>query len=232
MTPHIQAKVGDYSEIILMPGDPLRAKHIAEYFLEDVVLVNEVRNCLGYTGKFRGKKISVQASGMGQPSLGIYATELYKFYGAKQIIRVGTCGAFGGDVSLGDQIVANFACSDSTIGGYPAGSFINGDLNLIRDFIDISSDKSLHVGKIFSSDLFYCDEEYWWRKYARDGVLGVDMETYYLYCLAKKFNASAMTVNLVVDNLETNEGMSSAERVTGIGGIVKNVLNAVLLRGD
>jgi purine-nucleoside phosphorylase len=229
MTPHIEAGIKDYSELVLMPGDPLRAKYIAEKFFDRPRLINSIRSCFGYSGFYKGKRVSVQASGMGQPSLGIYATELFKFYAVEKIIRVGTCGAFNSEIGLGNIILAESACSDSVIGGFTSDVFVNADTELINDFKKVFPSGKLTAGRFLSTDKFYVDQTNWWRSYAVNKVLGVDMETHYLYCLAKKYNKKAITVNLVVDNLETKDAMLPSERVTNIDDMVAYTLEACFL---
>jgi purine-nucleoside phosphorylase len=229
MTPHIEAGINDYADLVLMPGDPLRAKYIAEKFFDNPILINSIRNCLGYSGFYKGKKVSVQASGMGQPSIGIYATELFKFYGVENIIRIGTCGAFDSELSLGNIIMAESACSDSVIGGFAPGLFVDADIELLQNFKNTFPRGKLTIGKILSTDTFYVDRQNWWREYAANKVLGVDMETHYLYCLAKKYKKRALTVNLVADNLETREAMPPADRINSIDDMVVHTLEASFL---
>ena len=229
MTPHIEAGINDFAELVLMPGDPLRAKYIAEKFFDCPILINSIRNCFGYTGFYKGKRVSVQASGMGQPSIGIYATELFKFYGVEKIIRIGTCGSFNSELTLGNIILAESACSDSAIGGFTPGLFINADTELLQDFKKTFPKEKLTVGKILSTDTFYVDQQNWWREYSANKVLGVDMETHYLYCIAKKYKKRALTVNLVADNLETLEAMPPSDRVNGIHDMLAYTLEASFL---
>jgi purine-nucleoside phosphorylase len=155
MTPHIEAKNGDYAEIVLMPGDPLRAKYISEY-LDHTIQVNSVRNCLGYTGFYKGKKVSVQASGMGQPSLAIYAHELYSFYGVKSIIRVGSCGGISLNLKVGDIVVAMSSSTDSSMTQNIVPGFHLSpccDYSLLKKYMDVNP--SAMVGQMLSNDYFY-----------------------------------------------------------------------------
>ena len=173
--------------------------------------------------------VSVQASGMGQPSIGIYATELFKFYGVEKIIRIGTCGAFDSELSLGNIIPAESACSDSTIGGFTPGLFINADIKLFQNFKNTFPRGKLTMGKILSTDTFYVDQQNWWREYAANKVLGVDMETHYLYCIVKKYKKRALIVNLVSDNFETQEVMPPSDRINSSDDMVAHALEASLL---
>ena len=187
-TPHISAKVGDFAETVLMPGDPLRSRFIAENFLEDAVLVNNVRGVQGYTGYYKGKRVSVMASGMGQPAIGIYSYELFNFYGVKNIIRVGSCGSIDKDLHARDIIIAQGACTN---GNYAA------QYNLPGTFCPIASFELLEkavaeckkagvnfkVGNIFSSDMFYDDADSA-MEWTKMGVLGIEMESAALYCNA------------------------------------------------
>ena len=226
MTPHIEAKQGDYADTVLLPGDPLRAKWIAETFFNDPVQVNGVRNCLGYTGTYNGKRISVQAGGMGMPSNAIYITELFKFYNVEKIIRVGSCGGIAKHVKVGDIVAATTASTDSAMGR-----------QLVKDFqISPSVDNELlqsflkhcpfaHVGSIVSNDYFYQPNEHWWKELQTYGTLAVEMETYILYTLASQFNKKALSVNTVSDHFEyTNKNMTPKERETGFSEMIEAVL--------
>ena len=226
MTPHIEAKPGDYADTVLLPGDPLRAKWIAETFFNDPVQVNGVRNCLGYTGTYNGKRISVQAGGMGMPSNAIYITELFKFYNVEKIIRVGSCGGIAKHVQVGDIVAATTASTDSAMGR-----------QLVKDFqISPSVDNELlqsflkqcplaHVGSIVSNDYFYQPNEHWWKELQTYGTLAVEMETYILYTLAAQFDKKALSVNTVSDHFEyTNENMTPKERETGFSKMIEAVL--------
>jgi len=217
MTPHIEAKLGDYAPVVLMPGDPLRAKWIAETFLSDVRLVNSVRNCLGYTGLYKGKLVSVQASGMGQASLGIYATELFKFYNVDSIIRVGTCGAFKDNMLLGDLVIALAATNDAGTSSTP-----HCDPSLLKRIT-----ANGHRGTICSTDFFYHDTDEWWKNLAEKGVLAVDMETYLLYLLAIKYNKHALSINAVSDNLVNGAHMPAKDREVGLTTMVETVLESI-----
>lgn len=216
MTPHIEAKPGDYAETVLMPGDPLRAAYIAENFLENSVQVNGVRNCLGFTGWHQGQRISVQASGMGQPSLGIYATELFDNYGVQRIIRIGTCGAFQPHMALGDLVIPLSASSDSQL-GKNVGAHIAPCCSyaLLEKAVRAAQNNAInfHIGAFFASDYFYNKKNDWWHAYRDAGILGVDMETYYLYLLAMERKKQAIAINVVSDNFNHQGKLTHQERV-------------------
>ena len=225
MTPHLEARTGAYSDTVLMPGDPLRAKWIAENFLEDAVKVNSVRNCLGYTGTYKGKRVSVQASGMGQASLGIYAHELYNFYGVEKIVRVGSCGGIAPHLKVGDVVVALSAATDNAMTDNLAPGFRLSpccDYNMLRDYMSQNSDA--FVGQMVSNDYFYQPDSDWHITLEKLGILAVDMETHVLYSLANRFGKKSLSVNTVSDHLTSGEQMSSKEREQGLGFMVETVL--------
>ena len=197
-TPHITAKLGDFADTVLMPGDPLRAKFIAENFLEDAVLVNNVRGVNGYTGYYKGKRVSVMASGMGQPSIGIYSYELFNFYDVKTIIRIGSCGSFHEDLHVRDIIVAMGACTNGNYAmqyGLPGTFAPIADFDLVRRAAETCEKLGARykVGNIFSSDIFY-DESNSGMEWAKMGVLGVEMESATQQEQAKRHFASAQSV--------------------------------------
>lgn len=208
MSIHIDAKPGDIAETILLPGDPLRARHLAETYLEDPVCYNDVRGMLGYTGGYRGKRISVQGTGMGVPSISIYVHELINEFGVKNLIRVGTCGALQPQLELRDVILAMTASTNSQVnrlrfGGRdfaPSASF-----RLLKRAYDSAEAKGIpvHVGGIYTSDTFYDDDPEAWKLWAAYGVLAVEMETTALYTLAAKFGVEALTILTVSDSLVT-----------------------------
>ncbi|MDW9481174.1 purine-nucleoside phosphorylase [Sinorhizobium meliloti] len=218
-TPHNRAAPGDYAPAVLLPGDPMRAKWIAERFLEDAVLVNDVRGCFGYTGTYKSARVSVQASGMGQPSLGIYAHELIQTYGAKKLIRVGTCGGLGGKVKVRDIVAAQAACTDSST---VTGAFGNYGFAPVADFgllVTAATEaarlgvNNLHVGNILSSDIFYHEDGFeGYRRLKEHGVLAVEMEAAVLYMLAARHRVSALALCAVSDCLETRSELSPSER--------------------
>ena len=193
MTPHIEAQTGDYAETVLLPGDPLRAKWIAETFFENPRLVNSVRNCLGYTGTYKGKPISVQAGGMGMPSNAIYITELFNIYNVQTIIRVGSCGGIAKHVQVGDIVAATTASTDSAMGKQLVKNFQispSVDNALLQSFLKHCP--LAHVGSIVSNDYFYQPNEHWWKELQTYGTLAVEMETYILYTLASQFEKKAL----------------------------------------
>lgn len=232
MTPHNNAQPNEYAETVLMPGDPLRAKWIAETFLDDYKCVNTVRNCLGFTGKYKGKFVSVQASGMGQPSLGIYTHELYNIYNVVNIIRVGSCGGISSDVKLGDIVVAMTASTDSSMTDNLLPGFRlcpNADYTLMKNFINTIPDHiSYHVGGITSNDYFYQPDSNWWEPMRDMGILAVEMEAHVLYSLAMKYKKRALAVSTVSDHLAGGEKMSSVERETGLNNMIEIVLESIL----
>ena len=226
MTPHIEAKKGDYANTVLLPGDPLRAKWIAETFFNQPVQVNAVRNCLGYTGTYKGKKISVQAGGMGMASNSIYITELYNFYDVETIIRVGSCGGIAKQVQVGDIVAAMTASTDSNMGrelipGFQFSPSV--DYTLLSKFVERCP--QAHVGGITSNDYFYQPKKDWWKSHQAYGVLAVEMETYMLYTLAAQFGRRALSVNTVADHFEnTHNNMTPKQRETGFSKMIEAVL--------
>lgn len=214
-TPHITAAYGDFAETVLMPGDPLRAKFIAENFLENAVLVNNVRGVNGYTGYYKGKRVSVMASGMGQPSIGIYSYELYNFYDVKTIIRIGSCGTFDKDLHVRDIIIAQGACTN---GNYASQYNLPGtfapiaDFDLVRRSAELCEQKGINykVGNILSSDMFY-DDSNSGMVWAKMGVLGVEMESAALYCNAARAGKKALCICTVSDSFIHPEENTTAE---------------------
>lgn len=225
-TPHNRAQVGDYAKTCLMPGDPLRAQYIAKNFLDNVKLVNDVRNCLGYTGTFEGKPVSVQASGMGIPSLSIYATELATIYGVESIIRVGSAGSLSPNLKVRDIVLAEGSCTDSAVVSRSFAHNIHfapiADFSLLKSAWSISQDLglSVHVGNVFAADRFY-DEETDNQKLADYGILAVEMETAGLYLLGAKLHFKALAA-LSVSNMILGEGeeLTSEERQTTLDDLI------------
>ncbi|HTN63663.1 MAG TPA: purine-nucleoside phosphorylase [Devosia sp.] len=234
MTPHNHAKPGDYAPAVLLPGDPLRAKWIAETFFEAPRLVNSVRNCLGYTGSWKGQPVSVQASGMGQPSLAIYVHELINSYGAKTLIRVGTCGGLNAKVKVRDLILAQGASTDSSIvkGRFGAYNFAPiADFGLLRSAAEKATAKSLpfHAGNMLSSDIFYhADGFAGYDMLPTHGVLGVEMEAAVLYTLAARFNVKALAICTMTDCLITHEEISADDRQTSLSNMVELALDVAI----
>ncbi|MGM9946417.1 MAG: purine-nucleoside phosphorylase [Lysinibacillus sp.] len=233
MSIHIAAKQGEIADIVLLPGDPLRAKFIAETFLEDVTCYNEVRNMLGFTGTYKGRRISVQGTGMGVPSISIYTTELMQEYGVQKLIRVGTCGAIQKDVKVRDVILAQSATTDSRMNQVIWGGAIDfaptADFDLLYKAYNAGKEAGLNlkVGNIFTADMFYSDEAQN-EKLAKYGVLAVEMESAALYTLAAKFGRQALSVLTVSDHIITGEATSSEERQTTFLDMMKVALEAAI----
>ena len=214
-TPHISAKYGDFAKTVLMPGDPLRAEYIAKNYLENAVLVNDVRGVHGYTGYYKGKRVSVMASGMGQPSIGIYSYELFNFYGVESIIRVGSCGSFSPDLHARDIIIAMGACTN---GNYASQYNLPGTFCPIADFGMVKqaaeecekAGVNYRVGNILSSDMFY-DDANSGMVWAKMGVLGVEMESAALYCNAARAGKKALCICTVSDSFIYPEENTTAE---------------------
>ena len=232
MSTHINAPEGAIAEVVLLPGDPLRAKFIAENFLENAVCYNEVRGMFGFTGTYKGKKVSVQGTGMGQPSLSIYAQELFQFYNVQKAVRIGTCGSIREDVKVRDIIIANAACTDSALQSQRFG---------LMHFAPVPSfdllDKAYHTAKDLglkavvapcaSSDRFYDENENWklWKKY---GVAGLEMEAAELYTLAAQFNRQALAILTVSDHIITGEATTAEERQLTFKDMMKLALETVI----
>ena len=216
MTPHIKAEKGDFAKTVLMPGDPKRAKFVAEKFLTDAKLVNDVRGVQGYTGYYKDKRVSVMASGMGMPSIGIYSYELFKFFDVDNIIRIGSAGAMSEDVFVRDIVLALGASTDSNYGHQYAlpGTYANVcSYALLEKAVNISREKgyNFHVGNVLSTDVFYSelDTLSLWGKM---NVLAVEMEAAALYMNAARLNKNALAILTVSDHLKTGENLSSDER--------------------
>ncbi|HJE19669.1 purine-nucleoside phosphorylase [Aliicoccus persicus] len=233
MSVHINAKAGDIADTVLLPGDPLRAKFIAENFLEDVTQFNDVRNMFGFTGTYKGKRISVMGSGMGVPSISIYINELMNEYGVKNIVRVGTCGAIQKDVKVRDVIIAQSASTDSSQNRKLFGSEIDyaptSDFDLLLSSYNEAKRRGIdvRVGNIFTADSFYDAKENN-AQLADYGVLAVEMESSALFTIAKKYDARALTILTVSDHILTGEATSSEERQTTFNEMMEIALDAVL----
>lgn len=232
MSVHINAKKGDIADTILLPGDPLRAKYIAETFLEDVVLYNEVRNMFGYTGTYKGKRISVQGTGMGVPSISIYVTELMNEYDVQKLIRVGTCGSIHKDVKVRDVIIAQSASTDSKMNeiifnGINFAPTANFDLLLKAYNAGLAKGLNLKVGNVFTEDVFY-NEHAEHEKWAQYGILALEMESSALYTLAAKFGRQALSILTVSDHLLTGEVTSSEERQLTFNDMIIVALEAAI----
>lgn len=217
-TPHNQvAEQGVIAETILLPGDPLRAKFIAENFLKDPVQFNSVRNILGYTGTYKGRKISVMGTGMGMPSIGIYSYELIHFYGVKNLIRIGSCGSYREDVKIRDIILAMSASTNSNYASQynlPGTFAPTASWELLKKAVDIAAQKNIDVkvGSIFSSDIFYSDDPDSWKRWAKMGLLAVEMEAAALYMNAARAGANALCILTVSDSLVSHEETTAEER--------------------
>tara|TARA_B100000700_G_C15060422_1_gene865402 strand:+ start:26 stop:784 length:759 start_codon:yes stop_codon:yes gene_type:complete len=218
MTPHIEAKPGDYAKIVLMPGDPLRAKWISDKYIDDSKQVNGVRGMLGFTGNLSWNDkwfpISVQGGGMGMPSNSIYIHELFKFYGVETIIRVGSCGGIAEHVQTGDIVAATTASTESrntVVRGVQYSP--SADWDLLKKFTEVCP--TAHVGTIVSNDDFYQQDENWWKEHQKVATLAVEMETYALYTIANQYKKKALSVNTVSDHMQKT-GMTKGE-MTEIG---------------
>ena len=231
MTPHIEAKLGDIAKTVLMPGDPLRAKYIAEKFLTDIKLVNSVRNILAYTGFYKGKQITIMASGMGMPSIGIYSYELYKFYDVENIIRVGSAGAYTKDLNLYDVVLANESYSETSyakIQGYDS-EIISASESLNKKIEETANklNKKVVLGRIHSTDAFYGNADIN-DLYNNKKCLCVEMEAFALFYNAYKLNKNAACILTISDNLITKEETSSLERQTAFNDMIELALESVL----
>lgn len=232
MSIHIGAKENEIAETVLLPGDPLRAKYIAETFLEGATLYNEVRNMFGYTGTYKGKRISVQGTGMGVPSISIYINELMQSYNVQKLIRVGTCGAIQKDVKVRDVILAMTSSTDSqmnrlTFGGVDFAP--TADFELLKNAYDVGLERGLNlkVGNIFTADQFYNDNAEF-EKWAQYGILAVEMETTALYTLAAKFGRQALSVLTVSDHILTGEETTAEERQLTFNTMIEVALDAAI----
>lgn len=233
MSTHIGAQPGDIAPDVLFPGDPLRAKWIAENFLEDARCYSEVRGMLGYTGTWQGRRISVQGSGMGQPSLAIYANELFSEYDVESLVRVGSCGALTEKVALRDIVIASGACTDSSMNRIRFEGLDYApvaDFGLLRAAYDASlehaGEAEVHVGLIFSGDSFYGPRPELTERMVEYGVLAVEMEASALYTLAAKYGRRALAICTVSDHIVTGEATSAQEREQTFGAMVEIALRA------
>lgn len=230
MSIHIGAERGQIAENVLLPGDPLRAKYIAENFLENAECYSEIRGMYGYTGIYKGEKISIQGTGMGIPSISIYVNELIQFYGVKNLIRVGTCGSIQKDVRIRDLVIAMAASTDSSLNNVrfqgrsfaPAASF-----NLLNKAYNIALKKGFDpkVGNVFCSDTFYSDDKADWKLWAKYGCLAVEMETAALYTLAAKFHVNALAIMTVSDHFITKELATAEERQLTFNSMIEVALD-------
>ena len=217
MSLHIAAKPGDIADTILLPGDPLRARFIAENYLESPVCYNEIRGSLGYTGTYKGKQVSVQGTGMGIPSISIYVNELIRDYKVKRLMRVGSCGSIQEGVALRDLILALTASTDSSMNKNRFGGrdfCPPADYGLFRNAADIAEEKKMtcHMGNVFTTDMFYHDDPDYWKDWASYGVLAIEMETTALYTIAAKYGVQALTILTVSDDILRGEKVSAEDR--------------------
>jgi purine-nucleoside phosphorylase len=231
MTIHIGAAPGDIAETVLMPGDPLRARWAAETFLDNPVCVNETRGMLGYTGTWRGSRVTIHGSGMGMPSLSIYANELIRDFGAKTLIRIGSAGGMQPHVKLRDVVLAMTSSTMST----PSKGFFRelnyapcADFNLLQSAFAAAQKKGVatHVGGIYSSDVFYDERPDLNEQMTRHGILAVEMEAAELYTVAARYQCRALAVLTISDHLQTGEALPSADRQSSFGDMVEIALEA------
>ena len=232
-TAHIEAKKEDIAKVVLMPGDPLRAKMIAETYLENYRLVNSVRNIFAYTGVYKGKEVTIFASGMGNPSMGIYSYELFKFYDVEEIIRVGTCGAYQADLKLYDTIIVEASYSSSNYAkdliDYYDNIISSSDI-LNQKLVKAAKDLNIEVkkGTIHCSDVFYKDNNNFRELVEKYNVLGVEMETFALFTNAYSLNKKATCILTVSDSLVTKEETTSEERQNSFHSMIKIALESIL----
>lgn len=228
-TPHNGAKVGEIARTVLMPGDPLRAKYIAETYLENPVCFNMVRNMLGYTGTYKGKEISVMGGGMGMPSIGIYSYELYHFYNVDSIIRIGSAGGYADDVNVRDIVIGMGACTNSNYAhqfDLPGTFAPIADYELLQKAVDVAKaqGKTVKVGNVLSSDTFYSDDAQAKDKWKKMGVLAVEMEAAALYMNAARAGKKALCILTISDHLYKTEELTAKERETGFGSMMEIAL--------
>ncbi len=232
-TPHINATPDDFARTVLMPGDPLRAKFIAENYLQNSVLVNNVRGIHGYTGTYNGTKVSVMASGMGMPSIGIYSYELYNFFGVENIIRVGTAGSINLNVKVRDIVIAMGACTNSNYASQYKlpGTFAPiAGYELMKTAIENAENHgaNYHVGNCLSSDTFYCDDPTATEKWAKMGVMCIEMEAAALYMNAARCGKNALAIFTISDHILTGEATNAEERQTSFTQMMEIALDTAV----
>ena len=232
-TPHISAKSEDFADICLLPGDPLRARHIANRFFDDAALITSVRNMEGYTGTYRGRRVSVMGSGMGIPSILIYATELIRVYGVTAVIRVGSCGGIHPDLSIRDIVIASGASTDSNANRLRFGGFdfaAIADFGLTRTLVEVAEERevTVRVGNILSSDQFYHPRPEVFELARRMGLLATEMEAAGLYAVAAEHGARAAAILTVSDVLGSDEKMTAEDRETSLDEMITIALEATL----
>jgi purine-nucleoside phosphorylase, family 1 (deoD) len=231
-TPHIAAEKKDVAERVLLPGDPLRAKLVAESFLKNPFCYNETRGALGFTGEYKGVMVSIQATGMGQPSASIYATELFSQYGVKKAIRIGTAGALSKDIKLKTVVLAMSACTDSALNAQYFNGFgfaPTADFALLKTAYEEAETKNINckVGSIITSDVFY-DENERWKMWAKYGCIAVEMETAAIYMLASKYGVKALSILTISDNVATKEATTAKERETSFLDMMSLSLETII----
>lgn len=232
-TPHNSAEMGDIAKTILLPGDPLRAKYIAENFLEDAVEFNKVRNMFGYTGSYKGAKVSVMGTGMGCASIGIYSYELIHFYGVKNLIRIGSCGGMVPELKLSDLVLAQGASTDTNYAHQfhlPGSYSATASFKLLAEAKKSADENQISnvVGNVLSSDIFYNETEEW-KTWAKMGILAAEMESYALYCNAARAGVNALAMFTVSDSMVTGEEMTAKEREVGFTNMMKVALEVALV---
>lgn len=233
-TPHINAKAGAFAETCLMPGDPLRAKYVAEKFLENAELVTDVRNMFGYTGTYKGVRISIMGSGMGIPSASIYYKELITEYGVKNLIRIGSCGAISADVKVRDVVIGMGACTDSKVNRI---RFKDHDFAAIANYELLEKSvaaaremgQSVKIGNLFSADLFYNPDATMFDVMEKYGVLGVEMEAAGLYGVCAEYGANGLAICTVSDHIRTGEALASDARQNSFDEMVLIALNSAVM---
>jgi purine-nucleoside phosphorylase len=234
MSVHIGAGPGDISERVLLPGDPMRAKWIAETYLDDPKCYTEVRGMLGFTGTWKGVRVSVQGSGMGMPSASIYTHELINDYGVRSVIRIGSCGAITDDLNLGDVIAAIGSATDSNMNRFRFDGLIDyapvADFSLLRTAVGVAEQRgiAMRVGPILAADAFYTDRPDLYDTLAEYGVLAVEMESAAIYTIAARYRARALTILTVSDHIKRGEKMDSAQREQGFGNMVQIGLDTAI----
>ena len=233
MSIHIGAKFGEIAETVLLPGDPKRAKWIAENYLENAFCYTDIRGMLGFTGTYKGKKISIQGTGMGIPSISIYITELMKDYGVKNLIRVGSAGSYQKDVKVRDVVIAMSASTDSNINNrrFNGGNYSpTANFELFRTALKVAEEKNIKIkaGNVLTSDEFYNDNSGYYKKWVDFGVLAVEMETAGLYTLAAKYKAKALSILTISDSLVSPEITSAEEREKTFSEMIELALETAI----
>ena len=230
---HINAQRGDFADTVLMPGDPLRARYIADTYLDDARQVTDVRNMLGFTGRYREQPVSVMAHGMGIPSASIYCSELISEYGVKRLIRVGSCGTVKADAALREVIIAMGACTDSGVnrmrfGGYDYAAIASFDLLQKAATLAARAGIAYRVGNIFSADLFYTPDSAMFDTMEKYNILGVEMEAAGIYALAAEHDVEALAICTVADNIRTGAGLSAEERASTFDDMIRVALDTAV----